>query len=133
MCVDGDWGCTKIGCIDPGPDALEVGDCPTGGDAITVDAVTLDGDTLKVDAGFSGGCEEHTVTACWDGSFLESSPVQARITLYHDANGDTCEAYLQATYSFDLAPMKQSYIDGYQTDEGTILLTVDGEGAEYTF
>ena len=141
-CVDGAWACTEIAC-DPGnnssnnsnngPLMLEIGDCPTGGDMLAVDAISLMGDTLQVDASFSGGCAEHTVTACWDGSFLESFPVQAHISLYHDAHGDSCEAYLSQTFTYDLTPMKDAYLSGYQATEGTILLAVEGEGAEYTF
>jgi hypothetical protein len=116
-----------------GAPLLQIGDCPEGGDMITVDAVSITKDILAVDTGFSGGCAEHEVTACWDGSFLESFPVQAHISLYHNANGDSCEAYLSQTFEFDLTPMRESYVEGYQSTTGTILLSVDGEGTEYTF
>lgn len=141
-CVDGGWACTEIACdpnVDPGnnastgPQMLEIGDCPEGGDMLTVDGVSIKDDVLQVDASFSGGCAEHTVTACWDGLFLESFPVQARISLYHDANGDACEAYLSQTFTYDLTPMKDSYLEGYQATEGTIILGVEDQGTEYTF
>ena len=141
-CSDGFWACTEIACVEPNnddgnntasPDVLQIGDCPSGGDMLTVDAISITKDVLSVQASFGGGCAEHTVTACWDGSFLESFPVQAHISLYHDANGDTCEALLSQTFEFDLTPMRESYVEGYQTTEGTILLGVEEQGTEYTF
>lgn len=138
-CHDGQWACTEIACEpnnnpDPNkPQLLEIGDCSDDGDDKAINSVTLSGDTLTVSASFSGGCAEHTITACWDGSFLESFPVQARIKLIHDANGDSCEAYLTQDFTYDLTPMREAYVDGYQTEEGTILLGVEDLGAEYTF
>ncbi len=140
-CIDGGWACTEIACnVEPNnannaPQLLplEMGDCPTGGDALAINSVWVKGDTLSVDASFSGGCAEHTVTACWDGSFLESNPVQAHISLYHDAHGDSCEAYLTQTFTFDLTSMKDVYNAGYPGTPGTVLLAVDGEGTRYDF
>ena len=94
FCEAGTWACTEIACNTnntnntKSPPTLEIGDCSTDGDPIDVTAVTVSGDRLDVEAGFGGGCAAHTVTACWDGSFMESDPVQARITLIHDANGE---------------------------------------------
>ena len=38
----------------------------------------------------------------WDGTFLESNPVQVELVLTHDANGDSCEAWLSQVVVFDL-------------------------------
>lgn len=140
-CHDGHWACTEIACTnngngDPGSDVLplEIGECDTDTDRLDIDSAKIAGDELLVDVGYSGGCAEHEITACWDGSFLESNPVQARLVLEHDANGDMCEAYLQETLTIDLTDMKESYKSGYQTDQGTIIVHVDqAESVDYTF
>ena len=53
---------------------------------------------------------------------MESFPVQLRVSLAHNANGDTCEAWITEDYTFNLTPIKEVYQKGYQTDEGSIVL-----------
>lgn len=93
-----------------------------GTDAYTINAATLRGDTLTVNVSYSGGCEMHVFTLVAEERFLESFPVQLRVSLAHNANSDTCEALLTEDYHFDLTPIKEVYQKGYRTDEGTIVL-----------
>lgn len=82
----------------------------------------MGGDTLSFYAIYSGGCEAHEFIACWDGSFLESDPVQAPLNIVHIGNGDSCEALITEPISIDLTPLKEIYQSSYQTDSGTIIL-----------
>lgn len=151
-CSNDAWACTEMACGDdpddtvsndnnePGdnvdaPDVLplEIGACDPDTDPLNVSNVKIAGDRLFVDIGHGGGCAEHTYRACWEGSFLESNPVQANIVLEHDANGDMCEAYLQETLEIDLTPMRENYEMGYPGTDGIILLGIGGEGATYSF
>lgn len=127
--------CPPLDDKDPDGDPDAFSECATDdGDPITVDAVRVVGDTLEVDVGHGGGCEEHTYQICWpDQSFMESDPVQVDLEVYHDAHGDGCEAYLQSTLEFDLTPLKESYLDGYQATSGEIVIHLDGETVTYTF
>ena len=93
-----------------------------GTDAYTINAATLQGDMLTINVSYGGGCETHVFTLVAEERFLESFPVQLRVSLAHNANGDTCEAWLTEDYHFDLTPLKEAYQQGYQTDEGTIVL-----------
>ena len=93
-----------------------------GTDEYTINAATIQGDTLSINVSYSGGCETHEFTLVAEPVFLESFPVQLRVSLAHNANGDTCEESLTEDYHFDLTPIKQVYQTGYQTDEGTIVL-----------
>lgn len=133
-CTNGAWACTEIAC-EPNSDtgAIVIGECDVDTDPLTVTEIRPVKDTLEVDVGYGGGCEEHVITACWDGTFMESDPVQARIILEHDANGDMCEAYISETLTFDLTPMREAYESGYNATEGTIILGVHGSGADYVF
>jgi hypothetical protein len=154
-CTDGAWACTEIACTNNGNNSnngntgsggnngsnnapsdvlpLEIGECDADTDPLHIDSAKISGDALLVDVGYSGGCEDHVFTACWDGSFMESFPVQARVVLEHDANGDACEAYFEETLTIDLTDMKDGYLSGYQTSEGTIIVRVDDESVDYSF
>ena len=81
-------------------------------------APVIENDTLTITVSYSGGCARHDFTLVTDGRFMESDPVQLVVTLTHDANDDTCEAYPTDRYVFDLAPIKTLY----GTDEGSIIL-----------
>ena len=93
-----------------------------GTDAYTINAATLEGDTLRINVSYSGGCETHAFTLVAEQRFLESFPVQLRVSLAHNANSDTCEAWITEDYHFDLTPIKEIYQKGYRTDTGTIVL-----------
>ena len=93
-----------------------------GTDAYVINAATLEGDTLRVNVSYSGGCETHAFTLVAEQRFLESFPVQLRVSLAHNANGDTCEAWITEDYHFDLTPIKEVYQKSYRTDTGTIVL-----------
>ena len=85
-------------------------------------APVIENDTLTLTVSYSGGCETHDFTLVTDGSFMESDPVQLVVTLTHDDNGDTCEAYPTDHYSFDLTSIKTLYQEAYGTDESSIIL-----------
>ena len=93
-----------------------------GTDAYVINAATVQGDTLRINVSYGGGCETHQFTLVAEPVFLESFPVQLRVSVAHNANGDACEAWLTEDYHFDLTPIKEGYQTGYQTDEGTIVL-----------
>ena len=93
-----------------------------GTDAYVINAATVEDDTLRINVSYTGGCETHAFTLVAEPRFLESYPVQLRVSLAHNANGDTCEALITEDHIFDLTPIKTVYQRGYRTDEGTIVL-----------
>ena len=48
--------------------------------------------------------------------------MQLRVSLAHNANGDTGKASITEDYHFDLTPIKEVYKEGYRATEGTIVL-----------
>ena len=117
------------GVIDKTDDAGNIGDVvfsstpeTWGTDRYTINAATLQGDTLTVNVSYSGGCETHEFTLVAEERFLESFPVQLRVSLAHNANGDRCKAWITEAYHFDLTPLKEVYQKGYRTDTGAIVL-----------
>ncbi len=85
-------------------------------------APVIENDMLTLTVSYSGGCAEHVFTLVRDSNFMGSDPVQLVVTLIHDANDDTCEAYPRERYVFDLTPIKTLYQKAYRTDEGSINL-----------
>lgn len=99
-----------------------------------VNAVALVGDTLTVSVSYGGGCEDHTFTTCWpDGSFMESSPVQASLELFHEDNDDACDAWLTEDVAVDLLPLKEAWQAAYAQSSGTIIVHLGGESVTYSF
>ena len=94
-------------------------------DPFTINRVTLNGDLLKIKVSYSGGCKEHIFTLISSG-FMESNPVQVNLVLSHNANNDSCEAWLTEDLSFDLSPLKQAYQQAYSEDSATIILNLEG-------
>lgn len=119
---------------DTGLGSEAVAECtPAHTDAVTIEGLAVSGDALEISVAYGGGCEEHTWQLCWDGAFMESDPVQAALSLGHDAHGDSCEAWLTETLSFDLSPLKQAWIDSYGGSSGTIVIDLGDQSVEYTF
>jgi hypothetical protein len=96
----------------------------------TLAPLYVSGDALAVNVTYSGGCEQHTFKLCWDGSFLESSPVQVGIWAIDTSEVvDTCEALPTEPRVFDLGPLRDAYTEAYDTMTGTIILNFD-EGSD---
>jgi hypothetical protein len=82
---------------------LQIGTFPAGSDAFDIDDASISGDELNVDVRYGGGCEDHEFELFWDGRILETNPPRARLRLFHDANGDICEAIKRETLVFDVS------------------------------
>lgn len=93
-----------------------------GTDAYALNSATITDDMLNISVSYSGGCEEHQFTLVVSERFLESFPVQLHVSIAHDANNDTCEAYPTENYRFDLTPIKTMYQTAYRQEAGTIIL-----------
>ena len=94
-------------------------------DAVTISSATIDGDTLSIDVSFGGGCRDHSFALLAETAWMESYPVQVRVRLAHDGNGDMCRALLTRVVRFDLSPLKAAYAASYQTTTGMIQLRLD--------
>ncbi|MCB9653449.1 MAG: hypothetical protein H6729_04855 [Deltaproteobacteria bacterium] len=132
----GDGGAPDGDCGPPvDVEAVRIVPCPEAfpSDSYNVLDMNTVGDTLNLTVQYSGGCRDHDFFLCWGGSFLESSPVQARLHLAHDAHEDPCEALPIEDLSFDLKPLAEVYREGYHAASATILLRLDDWGATYEF
>ena len=96
-----------------------------GIDEYVLNSATITDDTLEINVSYSGGCEKHQFTLVSPGEFLESFPVQLRVSLAHNANNDSCEAWLTDDYRFDLNAIKMLYQAAYQQEAGTIILLME--------
>ena len=102
-----------------------------GTDRYVLNTISITDDTLTLNVSYGGGCRTHQFTLIASESFMESFPVQLRISLAHNANADLCRAWLTEDLQFDLTPIKTLYQEGYRQEAGTIILRLkdapDGE------
>ena len=106
-------------------DAGEPGADRWGTDPYQLNAASIAGDTLTVSVSFGGGCRTHEFTLVASNVFLESDPVQLRVSLAHEANDDLCRAWLTEDRDFDLTPIKRLFQNAYQSDAGTLVLRLE--------
>ena len=114
----------------PGPRAGAVvfSEAPAqwGRDPFVLNNAAIVGDTLKLSLSYGGGCARHVVTLVVSEVFLESDPVQLALSLAHDANGDSCLAWLTQDYEFDLIPIRDRYHRAYGDGPARIVLLLAG-------
>lgn len=120
----GQWACTELAC--PPMNSFELCDGTEPADPLDVVAAAVVGDSLEVTVAYSGGCTEHVFRYCWDGSFLESNPVQVPTSISHDGMLDPCDAYPSEMVSFDLLPLKADYEAAYGAGPATIEINLAG-------
>jgi hypothetical protein len=104
------------------------------GAGTTFDAVAVSGDELVLDVSYGGGCGAHAFTLCWpEPTFMESSPVQVDLEVFHDSGGDDCDAWISEEVRLDLTPLKDAWVDAYRATTGEITVHVHGYTVSYTF
>lgn len=116
---------------------LQVTASPAPKDDLVLKGVELQGNTLVARVMHSGGCKPHTYELLWNGTFQKSAAgeAQAELVLAHDANGDSCEALLNRTASFDLGPLAQRWREQNKGEHGAVELRFTGSQVtgRYTF
>ena len=112
----------------PGSGAVVVSEAPHlyGQDSFVLNGAAIAGDALSLNLSYAGGCARHEFTLVVSESFRESDPVQLPLSLAHDANGDSCEAWLTQDYEFDLSPLRDRYRQAYGDGPGRIVLLLEG-------
>ena len=112
---------------------------PYQADVVGPDSLgTLPTDTLTLRVSYSGGCANHHFRLYGSSAFMESYPVQTHLLLTHEDEGDPCDAIVTDTLRFSLAPLRETYQRGYQSEHGIIIahLLLSGQDAvslRYTF
>ena len=134
LCIDGVCTEPSTGSWSTGPDIPLGGECDDGpADEFELEGLAIDDQTLVVTLSYSGGCETHEFQACWDGSFMESFPVQARIGLQHNGHGDACEAWITEELRIPLSSMRESYVEGYGEGPAEIIIGIAGSSIVFEF
>jgi hypothetical protein len=103
-------------------------------DAFIINDAYIADDRLVVKVQYGGGCGNTTFKLLTNGYFMESNPVQLNILLSF-IDEDPCEALIQTHRCFDLTELADHYKDGYQTQQGKIILHLKDydEDLEYIF
>lgn len=70
-------------------------------------AMDTKGDVLAVIFQYSGGCEEHSFNAHFNGAWMKSNPPKAMLIFEHlNPNNDSCRKLIRDTVLYDLTPVK---------------------------
>jgi hypothetical protein len=99
---------------------------------LPVEELAVSGDLASFVVEHGGGCGQHVYKVCWSGAFVQSSPVQAPLTVQHRGE-DPCDAIVRQPLVLDLGVLSAAYRRAYQTERGTITLRFDGASARYEF
>jgi hypothetical protein len=75
-------------------------------DNFAIVAAQIVGDELVAEVGYSGGCETHDFTLCFDSIVLDTP--YWNLAIDHDAHGDSCKALIMEIRKFDLTPLQQT-------------------------
>ena len=75
-----------------------------GSDSFVIKSVKIDDTALKmhIEVSYGGGCQKHEFSLVWPEVITMIYPPNFGVILNHNANGDTCEAWLTETLTIDL-------------------------------
>jgi hypothetical protein len=80
-----------------------------------MDTAYIEDNTLYISIAHSGGCEEHAYQLLMFPITCGTPPLPKPVFwLSHDANGDTCEAYIKDTLCFNISELRNLY--NYKTE-----------------
>ena len=114
-----DAGTDAATVVDAGSPFYEVETGCAPADVLGPNVLEISGDVARIDIEHGGGCGQHVYRICWDGAFLESFPVQTRLSVQHRGD-DPCDAIIRETLLIDLGNLRDAYRRAYQTRSGTI-------------
>jgi hypothetical protein len=131
LCTNGSWSSTDRAC--GVPPKIEICDSNAPAEMLKANVVYLSGDRLLIDANFLGCMDNPSnVKLCWDGSFLESSPVQAQLRITTGGTS-SCASWITQQALFDLTPLRDAYRTAYQSQEGRVVLRLFDASPIYGF
>ena len=100
-------------------------------DLFFLDSVYIAGTDLWIEVSYSGGCQEHDFMVVWPEVITMVYPPDFGVTLYHNSNGDACEAFIHDTLRVDLTHTPVGEFDP-ATIEQMHLTVVNGSRPEET-
>ena len=114
--------------INNSADAIILSSPPTAeSDPFALESARAEGTIVTAVVRYGGGCKDHLFRVYWDGVATKSIPPQMVVNVYHDDQGDTCEAYLTDTVSFDA---QQLLGDLWNLDEEAVLIIRNANNGE---
>jgi hypothetical protein len=74
----------------------------------TLDSLLVQGDKVEVTVSYPGGCIQHSFEIIWNETVTYSNPPEVSLAIIHNANGDSCEAYITEVLTFNLGDLIDS-------------------------
>lgn len=94
-------------------------------DPIFIQNAVINDNLLQLTVQYGGGCGEVEFKLVSDGIFMESNPVQSKVTLSLK-DRDSCKALITRELCYDLSALAARYYNGYQVSSGIIILRIEG-------
>ncbi len=90
-------------------------------DPFEIKKVERKADSLYITVSYSGGCKEHSFDIVWNGSILQTYPLQANLLLKHYANEDPCYQKITEILKINI---KKLFGDHYSDEVSFIVFNV---------
>jgi hypothetical protein len=101
---------------------ITIGEIPAKDPELVISDASIEGNVLAVEVGYPGGCQEHEFELYWDGLYIETVVPQVDLAIFHENNGDACEAFIFETIEFDISELGAGplivNLDGWAGDLG---------------
>lgn len=103
-------------------------------DDFNITAASIENDSLILKIAYGGGCGVVKYFLITDGLFMESHPVQLKVSLSFN-DFDTCEALINQKFSTNLRNLADYYRQLYRTEHDSIIIHLEGyaESLIYSF
>jgi hypothetical protein len=92
----------------------------------SIDEMKIDGDILLIDVSYSGGCKDHDFKAYFNGMYIKTSPMKAKVFIVHTNNDDNCRALIKQTLRFNLKPVRSG-------DRGMLIIMLNNTEKTLTY
>ena len=98
-------------------------------DPFSLDSVDVSEDELRLRVSYSGGCEKHEFAVWWSGEFArgDAGEIVVDLRISHDANNDTCEAFLSTELRVDVSSIR---LERVEADSSVGLMLRFGDGGQ---
>ncbi|NLE01770.1 MAG: hypothetical protein GX640_18040 [Fibrobacter sp.] len=95
-------------------------------DEVEITRVSFFNNYIYIDVRYGGGCKTHEFTLYADSILSGNKPVECRLTLLHNANGDGCKALINETLFFSLANFQKIH-----PGIGPVKFSINGSGSRF--
>lgn len=99
---------------------------PDSNAVFSIEDMKIDGDILQLEVSYSGGCKDHEFKAYFNGMYIKTNPMKAKVFIVHHTNGDNCRALIKQTLRYNLKPVRSG-------DKGKLIIMLNNTDKTLTY